>query len=412
MKKTRIAGLLLSVACASVLASCGNPEQEKAACEAALKKSICTVTSSGTPLQVGSKTVLSGDNNDVLTLTTKQVVKVDGNSYTVELAWTWAEEFNNLLTKKPVNNDETHEKLYFNYPAKAEQENGLDAKFQVEAKTGSQSANGEYSVHLDPQTIKYDEMTIAEFYKQKEGAETFAFMNDEGRISTNYGQDYYYVALSGKLVYKSPDNNFGILADGDKYVQLYHIDYYSDPAAVVVGGYYKAYGDISQYNGNIQIAYLNKFEELDDHSNIAEPTLVTVTNDVNNKGTEGFKPFYSPVANSIITGLSGVVSNPKDKDGNTCTFADFTGSQRFTFDLTLDNGQVITVAYNYHVGSTNTDAGSATRDAFKTVLNAAVSGTTKLTVKGSLQYCNSTNSIGGDGAWQIVPLEAGDIVVA
>ena len=419
MKKTKIAGLLLTIAAASVLASCGNPEQELAACEAALTKSIATVT--GTPLSSSVTTELSGDSNDIVTVTTKQLVNVDGNKYTVELSWSWDEEFNDLITQKAANDDDTHAKLYFNYPSKAEQENGLDAKFKVEAKVNKQVATAEYSVHLAPCTYKFDEMTIAELYALKDSGDTFAFMDDSGElISQNHGQDYYYVKVSGKLVYVAPDKNFGILADGNHYVYLYKINKYGDPGAAVVGKYFRISASIAQYYGNIQLSYIKNIEELDDHSNITEPTNFTVTNDINEKDSAGFKPFYSADAiSTMINPVTGVATNPmvQVKVGSSTvmqasTFDAFDGTTRYTFDLKLDDTHTITVAYDYHTGTTDTESGTATREAFKTVLNAVTDGSTKLTVKGCLIFNNPSNSIGPDGAWQIVPLEAGDIVNA
>ncbi len=419
MKKTRIAGLLLSIATAGVLASCGNPAQELAACEAALTKSIATVT--GTPLSSAVKTELSGDSNDIVTVTTKQVVNVEGNKYTVDLSWSWDEEFNDLITQKAANDDDTHAKLYFNYPSKAEQENGLDTKFKVEAKVNKQVATAEYSVHLAPCTYKFNEMTIAELYALKDSGDTFAFMNEDGdRISTNYGQDFYYVKVSGKLVYVAPDKNFGILADGNHYVYLFKINKYGDPGAAVVGKYFRISASISQYYGHIQLSYIKNIEELDDHSNIAEPTKLTITNDINEKGSAGFKPFYADdTISRMIEPISGVATNPMIgvKSGNTTvmvasTFGAFTGAVRFTFDLKLDDTHTITVAYDYHTGKSDTKSGTATREAFTKVLTAVTDGSTKLTVKGYLTFNNPSNSIGPDGAWQIVPLEAGDIVNA
>ena len=64
MKTSKILTLGLSFLMVGALASCGASEDDKAAVETALEKSICSVYSSGDPLLADLSTQLKGDDND------------------------------------------------------------------------------------------------------------------------------------------------------------------------------------------------------------------------------------------------------------------------------------------------------------------------------------------------------------
>ena len=401
MKGKKLFGLVLGAAMIFSLASCGeaNVDDQKEAIKKTLDASICVNTSSGSPLLAGGTTELSGDSNDALTVTTSQIMNVNGTKYTVELAWSWAEEFNASISGKEEV-DATHEKISFVYPASDAEADGA-ATLVVNAKCGEQTGSTQFNVTLTKMSLIFDPMTIAELYATNEAGDNFWFLNAENKIITNHGQSFYYIAISGKLIYKAPDSNWGLLADGEKVVQLYRLDACSDNNVAVVGKYITCYGEIGNGYGNVQISFISKIEEMEDHSAIAEPSgnYSSVPEGINDSAVAAdFKSFCSGIGNSLYT-VTGIVSS------NTSTF---TPGSRFTFTLKVGE-HTFTVAYDYHTAK---EGGAAIGTEFQSVLTSAVRNVTSLTIKGTIRWARTdgTSAFGAEGAWQLVPFKSGDIV--
>ena len=246
-------------------------------------------------------------------------------------------------------------------------------------------------------------MTIEELYRANAADTNFEFFDEAtGKIKTNHGQNFYYIAVSGKLIYKAPDSNWGLLADGDHVAQLYRLDQCTDNDKAVVGNYITVYGEIGNGYGNVQISYISKIKVLEDHSSITEPTMnyANVTAGMLTKGDANFKSFCSGVSNSLYQ-ITGTVKAGTD-------LATFTGGSRLTFVVVID-GVEMTIAYDYHVAKNNTEL----TNAFKNAISPLKGGDT-VTIKGTLRWSNANGAheFSENGAWTITPFEASGIIKA
>lgn len=420
MKTSKILTLGLSFLMVGALASCGASEDDKAAVETALEKSICSVYSSGDPLLADVSTQLKGDDNDALLVTVSQIVNTNsGKKVTVQLDWTWEEKYNEYMSIVDLTDDPTHKKIEFTYPNKAKILADMVAagekvdsttvvpntpvEFKVTASLKGYSKEANYKAELVPETATFDPMTIEELYRANEAGTNFEFFDEAtGKIKTNHGQNFYYIAVSGKLIYKAPDSNWGLLADGDHIAQLYRLDQCSDNDKAVVGNYITVYGEIGNGYGNVQISYISKIKVLTDHSSVTEPTMnyASVTAGMLTKGDPNFKSFCSGVSNSLYQ-ITGTVKAGTD-------LATFTGGSRQTFVVVID-GVEMTIAYDYHVAKNNTEL----TNAFKNAISPLKGGDT-VTIKGTLRWSNANGAheFSDNGAWTITPFEASGIIKA
>ncbi len=407
MKAKRLTGLLVSLLTIGVLTSCSNPEAEQKALKKVLDSGIASTVASGSPLNAQdgdnlNTNTLKGDDNDALSLTTKQITKIDGNSFTVELEWSWAEEYNEVISMTDIEGDETHKKMSFVYPGESATAN-TEASFKVSAKCGSQTDERTFNVLLVKTSIKYDEVKIADLYKMNAAGTNFNIVDEStGYIKTNYGQKYYYISVVGKVIYVAADQNWALIADGKDVLQLYRVDAASDKDLVKVGKYIRVYGDMSNGYGNLQLAYINKVEQLEEAPGIADFVEQTVPVGLNNKTSADFKSFFSGISNAVTTFTGTIVA----KDD-----ISFNGQVRQTIDLDLGGtGNTIVLAYDYHVAKSGAPE---TLAAYKAVLDGAKNGD-KITVRGTLRWSNadSANKINDNGAWTITPFDKTDLAKA
>ncbi len=414
MKTKRLAGLLIGLLSIGVLASCnssgGNPEGEAKALSKVLDGGIASIASSGSPLlaQEGdnkNENSLSGNDNDALSVTVKQVTKVNNVSYTVELEWTWAEEYNEVISLSELEGDEYHKKMSFVYPGESDKEN-TTASFKVTGKCGSSTSERTFNVILVKPTIKYDEVTIASLYEANSDNTNFNIVDTStGYIKGNYNQKYYYIAVSGKVIYVAADQNWALIADGKDVLQLYRVDASSDKELVTVGNYIKVWGNMSNGYGNLQLAFVTKVEILEDHSKIADFVEQEIPNGLNNtKDDKGFRSFFSGISNAVTT-FTGTANS-------TITF---TGKARATLKLNLDGaeGNYITIAYDYHVGTPDKSKLNETGEAYKKVFDQVKKGT-KLKIRGTMRWSSDsgTNVINAKGHWTITPFDLTDVALA
>lgn len=408
MKFKQLTGILLGGAMIFTLAACngGNPEEEKAAVAKALSLSICTNTSSGNPLLVGTTAEMVGDDNDSLTVTTSQVTNINGNKYTVAIDWSWEANKDRASLYKL---DETHSKVEFVYPKKDEQ--ALEMDIKALAKCGSQSDSVIFKVKLTPVTIEYDLMTMDELYSTQqfqgeEGMETtFKFMDTETwKIKTNHGQKYYYIGVTGKLIYKSADSNWGLLANGNKVVEAYRLDECPDNNKIKVGEYMTLYGEIGTGYGNIQLSYIKKATILTDHTSVVEPVeLGNMPAGINDEKSADYKPYYCGISNGLMT-VEGTLNS---------AVSTFSALARFTFELKVDSTHIINVAYDYHAGTPDKSNLNEVGQAYTNLLKTVTKGTTRLKVHGTVRWANDDGShtIGGEGGWTITPYLVSDLSV-
>lgn len=202
--------------------------------------------------------------------------------------------------------------------------------------------------------------------------------------------DYYYVGVKGKLVYYAPDGNWGIIADGDQYMEIYA----GSKGTPLTPAYFPrfkdqyvcVYGNMSQYCGNIQLSFIDNVRKIDP-SEIEEPELTFNTINesflagIKNPVAEGYdsdKQFVYGLGNSLgqVTGTF-ISSSLKDSSGNDVTPENLKDN-RFTFELQVGSQRMV-IAYDYHVNR------NAETDLFTEYKNKLKQGG-QMTIKGTLRY--------------------------
>ena len=384
---------------------------------------MTVATSAGTALTPGDTKTLDADANDSVIVTILQEVQVNGKTVKIELDWEFKadggekyysdvkDENGKYLAGfsgyKDMANDPLHKIVYFSYPTHVDDVEdktlhvAIRPTYKVKLSDGTYVTKTDDDFLLDVPTamIYFEPLSIAEFYAIDSETKRFRWLTKDNVIGKNYNlngdqQQWYYVAVSGKLVYLAADNNFGLLQDGDLTVYLYKVNELSEKP--VVGKYYTFYAEVGHYNGAAQLTFISRFEELADHSNIAEPSAdheVTIEN-IRTWAQISDKHQYNVVLKNVE--WKGEFF---DKSGKATTSPDF--GNRVTY--TLKQGDLeITAAYDYH---------TKTGEAIKAKLTALAAGATIKEVHGRLAY-NGSKVFTGDGSkWQLLVINAEDIVL-
>ena len=205
-----------------------------------------------------------------------------------------------------------------------------------------------YIIALDNNKPIYDTMSIAELHSLN--GDKYSFQDDDYNIMGNHNQEYYYVGVSGKLEYITPDCNFAILSDGEHSIEMYGGSTTSlDYDKLTVGNYYTVYGRLSNYLGQMQLIYCNYIETISDPSSISEPVPYgEMAEGMCDSASENFVPFYSGIT-SRFASLSGVyVKELRDTHGNVIPFSSFTMMSRQYLIVTKGEYD-FTIYYDYHV---------------------------------------------------------------
>lgn len=263
----------------------------------------------------------------------------------------------------------------------------------------------------DSTTVKYPSTFDMVNYEVEAGSKSYSPYFKKDPLNAGMEKQYYYVNVKGKIIYASPDGNWALLADGDQVIELYSgnaldLDATHYPAMAQNDGWVIVSGNLSQYNGNIQIGFITKINPLADHTGCTEPTLNYKDVDFSkfviddSFGYECQKQAIDGFSNSLAH-VTGKISKGPDS---------MSKGSRFTFELKTANNDVITVAYDYHTDKSG-DVGlfDKLEDLVKN------HSTDTVTIKGTMRYTgNNTNPFtlaGNKGAWQIVPFEANHVVV-
>lgn len=239
-------------------------------------------------------------------------------------------------------------------------------------------------------------------YTVKEG-KTYSPYFSTDPLNAGMEKDYYYVNVKGKIIYAAPDGNWALLADGDQVLELYagsalNLDPGHYPAMAQNDGYVVVSGNLGQYNGNIQCAFITKINPLVDHSSVAEPTMNYKEVDFSKLAIDS--SFGYTCQKQAIDGFSNSLGQVTGTLKNIPS--SYSSSGRFTFDVETTGGDTITVAYDYHTDKQGT---VGLFNKIKSLLKDHASAT--VTIKGTMRYTgNDSNPFllaGNKGAWQIVP---------
>ena len=425
MNKKRLLVLGLASILTLGLASCGYNEDENF-CKQIVKKaaSKSLVSANGVVVSDDSVNQLGGKQSPSLYLTTKQTAKYDNQERQATVEWSWDtenelvpstmegsdylfREHGESIVKQTKNADATHDVMYVRYPVYTDLGQSFEFHFKatVSYKTASQEV--EYTVILMRSTIQYDEMSLEEIYAvDASGHYTFLHEEDDGslKISPNHDQDYLYVTTRGVITYTTPDLNYSILQAGNYAIELYQFGMCSDSKVIEIGDTVSVSGEIACYYGTVQMSYLSLIDKLAtpmeyDHS---EPDITAA----NMAGDNRWSAFSGQTHR--IYNLKNVTYNGNVKDsGGAAVAADKVNpSGRFTFEV-KDGDIVVTIAFDYHTNDKNNNVGVA----LKNVLKSATVGSTKLNIRGWLRFSGpDTYSFSFDGAYQLVPTSATDVV--
>ena len=410
MKK--LTAFILSLAASMLLAGCGGTaeidydtvkvpeteEQARAAIEVVKDHAIANVK--GRSLTPGVESSLSGDDRDSVTLTTKEEARVK-NFGTVEVSISWDYEkskydtiISNIVDAKTAEGevDPLHKVMYFNYSEDGDLKAEFTATYSVTLTNGDKvkEEDDPFKVKLNQVHRVYEEHSIASLYAVTNGK--YCFLNDKNQIGSNKNADgvdqgFYYVQVKGKLLYLAADNNFGVMQDGDLSVYLYKVGELS--VLPEVGKYYNVFAEVSQYNGAIQLSYISRMVELEDHSMIEEPVTVhrETVEQIRTYAQVSDKHMYNVSLSNMVYG--GGVS------------ADTVPTKRFTFTIKTagENPKTMTVAYDYH-----TQIGADLVAKLKDVQVGA-----DLVIKGRLIYNGSSTFNGNGDKWELLILSVDDI---
>lgn len=376
-------------------------EKETEAINKVMEGNVCTLNGA-TPIVSGQTTDVAGNTNEYVQVVTKQMVKVDGDNYTVEVDWSHAGFEDSVYRFREIEGDEYHKNFEFNFPANS------DADKQVEI-TGTPKVNGKagnpvkFSLNLKKMTYVFPEWSIAELMKIN--GSMFAHVSDpeKGYFESNQPAEaetvYCFFKTYGEVVYLAPDGNWGLLADGENYVEIYAGNAYNlntkTYADLKVGNKVYVYGEASHYLGNVQVSYISKIEVMTDPQKVKAVA-----------GVKTIDEAYLNTTTQISTDMNRLVKVTGTFKSKSIT----NDATRGTFVITVGSKD-LTIAYDYHTAK---DGASTLFSEMKAKLDSATAGTTQLTVQGSLRWANigkdSTPVFGNTaGAYTVVPYLSGHV---
>lgn len=394
---------------------------EEKAMNAVMEGNVAAINNT-TALIPGQTSELSGDEYDNITVISKQLKKVDGQNYTVEVNWTYTVE-NVVKSFEPLKGSESNKVFYFNYPTQGQ----ADVEFSF---TGTPTCNGvtgtavTFNVKLCAETLVFPEYTLAEILatEQKPSATTEASSTYTGISFTHVTNpekgywesnnikpgatfSYMYVTVKGKVMYLSPDGNWGLIADGATYLEIYAgsgtqlMDKYYP--GLEVGNYVSIRGEMSHYKGNVQLSYISRVSKIEKGS-IADPadykTLTEAYEFVNNQ--------FSGDMNALVSLTGTYNGNLKDSNGGDVS-ADNLQDARFTFEVKVGS-KVVSIAYDYHVSKVE-EGQPKVFDTYKAFLQGKSVGD-PITVKGTMRFVFSgSNVFTNEGSFAITPYNATDL---
>ena len=394
---------------------------ENEAIQAALLEDVAISSMSSSAISSDTINELEGLYNTSLSLTTKLTETLsDGRTKDITIEWQYNDSLAEYVKSLSVVS-ESQSKLKFNYGSAHTDSAGnvIDPTYKTEFDTttfvltavytcGGTSQTKSFTLRLDHNAPIYDDINLTQLYAKNSDGNNFEFVNGTN-IKGNHNQTYYYVAVSGKLEYVSPDGNWGLLSDGNHVVEVYQLSRFTDydVAAANVGNYVTIYGNVSHYKGNIQIAYACRIDILTDSSAISP--LVEygeLPEGMNDTSSTDYVPFYEGIHNQIgqLTNVE-VVKLVSYYDNSEIPFSSFNKGTR-SFLIVKKGSHLFTIAYDYHTASNSSLFG----DEIESIIKNLSAGD-HVTVKGTIRYSSDDYSFSANGEYQLTPFQSGDFVV-
>ena len=407
MKKLGLFGAFLALGCLTgCLPGAGSKGGEADAIENAKLQTIVSV-SRKTQVAPETKINIGQDkdvwNNDYLYLATKQIVldENSGKDYTVEINWTY--DATNIVREK-ITADETHESIYFNYSETEE----YDFSFTGNFKCGSATGTAKYEVHLLKKNVSFKTLTLQQIYAANSTNDGFEEVDKTTGYYKQNNESFPYMCVEtyGKVVYVSPDGNWGLIADGDYVLELYsgsglNLDK-GHYAALEVGNTVKVWAELGSYFGNCQVSFIFDIVSAD----ASKAAASTGFRNLAEADFAGKHYWEGGLMNSLRSVTAKYAGNLK-QDGKTVTAANLKNG-RFTFDVTVGS-TTLSIAYDYHVDR-NGDLNifKAYQDKIKALNNGD-----DVTIKGTLRFSGPTEKSykGNESAttWSLTPYLADHI---
>ncbi|GEM_PF-3766674 len=275
---------------------------------------------------------------------------------------------------------------------------------------------------LTPVTYEIRKATLEDIYSKDPLTGEFKFLKDEnnGSFSFSYSD---VIETQGKLIYVAPDLSFGLLQDGDHFIELYQLDnctyFLLQEYHHMVGQNVFVKGRLYCKYGNITLAYITECRGIrpgDTTHQVKDASSFVFDQSglLNNEWWAGPMMFnqVGRVTNLTIAGDEVY----RVKRGSISTTLELINksdisvrNNRYEFYVRLSNGSIVNVTTDYHScsnGEKLNSFGTALEQFLKTKINAGET----ISLGGYIRWENSRefqtegrNRILTSGNWCIVP---------
>ena len=418
MKKSLL--IALGALCVAGLAGCRGDgggttsygaEVEAAAISKVMGGNVATVNNV-TPIIAGQTSELDGDKNDNITVISKQLVNVNGVKAEVIVDWTYEDSFSSLVSSFHVlEGGDTNKVFDFNYPAQGAEAAAFE--FTATPKCGTTTGSPvKYTVSLLAMKYVYPEYKLSEILAVKEDNSCFVHVTDAAKgywesNNESAGTAYMYITTYGKVTYLAPDGNWGLIADGSLYCEIYagsgtklNNKYFP---GLQVGNWVAVRGEPSNYKGNVQIGYISMIKQVEQGTMVEPASYKTMDEAYIN----GYHQFNGDM-NAIFSVTGTYNGNVKNKNGVAITSADQVPNDRYTFEINVGS-KVLVIAMDYHTWKDDNGDQTALFSEYRDAIFGKSVGAA-ITVKGTLRFvANGASIFTNDGTCQLTPFLSGDI---
>lgn len=294
-----------------------------------------------------------------------------------------------------------------NWPSQAAEEADWPRfKIKVTCHCNGQDRQKEYTLILDPLDKVYIVMSFDDIYSMNGDHLKWTKMGQDGGfigdLDQTESQNRYWIETWGRVIYATADGNWGLVANGDKVLQLYRLDEmgnkwnytkFKDKNVII-----KAALDFGY--GNPQASYVQDIAEIetgDTTHPVAEPVI-------NNAFTEAMlsnkqwntNPLFNKIGSIAGAKYNGNLRSVKNASaGGGTTIVQIAEDKkssitpkttRYEFDIKVGS-LVMTVATDYHACKDSDAFTNAVKD---WIVNASVGSAIK--VEGTVRWANPRKS--------------------
>lgn len=349
----------------------GGTEKQAKAINQKLGTSIVLINGSTTALGGVTRThQLNGNDCNYIFVT-----KTTGTGSNT-MTFTWDIDTTSEWVKRVTPVNENQDMIEFNYPKKGEASVPFQFKLTKVELGQCHTVDGQfipYNIVLSPDSYSFTDYRVAQLSKVTNGKfDIIDYSKNSAYFPTNNpdaeaNKQYLYVNVYGEVVYLSPDGNWGLLGEGDKM-----IEFYAGSSArpfkpslwngLEVGAKVRMRGNMSQYNGNIQLGFVTQIEPLSDakiselslldadltYKSIGESDIVSWVRD---DDANAHKQTIDGLMNSLgkVTGKIVPDSWYHQASGESSSKASYFKYTTRNYFKVQVGSQTITIAYDYHV---------------------------------------------------------------